>query len=141
MAALVGTFPRAAFTSGVTPLEWHAPGRSLGRLMDTIEPPVSGLDRAGVGSPLRAHLAGLVADFASWPRATWTVQGVPHAGGGVAFRGRLAGADRRTCRLLPCDCWRCLPADGLKFGKTSGEQHSVAFSAHLTVGQLNRLIG
>ncbi|WP_116204676.1 hypothetical protein [Amycolatopsis circi] len=138
-AALVATLPRGAFASGAAPLEWGAPGMALGKLMNSIEPTEPGADRAALGRAVQAHLAERVAAMSSWPRSTWTVDGVRVQAAVLHFAGAwLALTDELDLVYLAAVGVGISP-DGLVFHTTRGEKYGADFSVPLTIGQLNRL--
>ncbi|MEU4666674.1 hypothetical protein AB0F91_01590 [Amycolatopsis sp. NPDC023774] len=129
-AALVGTLPRGAFASGMAPLDWRAPGMALGHLMNAVEPTEPGTDRVTLGRAVQAQLAERVAALSSWPRSTWTVDGVRVQAAVLHFAGTwLALADELSDAYLVTVGVGILP-DDLKFHKTRGEKYGADSPLH-----------
>ncbi|MFE0022955.1 hypothetical protein [Amycolatopsis sp. NPDC059021] len=138
-AALVGTLPRAAFPPGANPLAWDAPGRSVGKLMDVIEPVIPGAQRSAVGKAVQQHLAQQVAALPGWPRVSWTVQGNRAEASVLHFAGAWIAITSDLLESYLVVIAVGIAPDDLEFSVTRGEECGVDFSVPLTIGTLNRL--
>ncbi|MFD8493896.1 hypothetical protein [Amycolatopsis sp. NPDC059657] len=138
-AALIGTLPRVASADASGAPGRDALSRSIGKLMNVVEPGSPPELRSALGHRVRAHLESQASQIEVWPRVSWTVAGV----GVSAALLRFAGAWLAITNDLP-ESYIAVIGVGIspedhEIVVTRGEAYGIDFTGPISIGQMNRL--